>query len=164
MRVYFNPVMKSETDILIYAKLVLPFVSHPLFLSIWVNLTITKWYESSFNIYCFSNYCVPTSLLSLYRLFPYYESVYILYDILVRVFVNTIFDILHCIWYGMQHIPNISIYYILSIKNKVFCICDTDDYGSVSQLFSDFQPLDPYYSPCRTLLSCLHSCMFTDKI
>lgn len=78
----------------IYAKLVAPFVSHPLSLIISVNLTITKWYETSFNIYCFSNYCVPTSLLSLYRLFPCNESVYILYDILVRVFVNTISDIL----------------------------------------------------------------------
>lgn len=140
MRVYFNPVMKSDTDIVLYAKRVAPFVSHPLFLSTQVNLTITKSYETSFNIYCFSSYCVPTPLLSLYRLFPCYESVYILYDSLVRVSVNTISDILSDM--ACSILQNISTYYILSIKYKFFGIC-----------YTDFQPLDPYHILCRTLLS-----------
>lgn len=108
--------------------------------TLYISLTITKWYETSFNIYCFSNYCVPTSLWSLYHLFPCCESVYILYDILVRLFVNTISDILSDM--ACSIFQNISTYYILSIKYKVFCIC-----------YTDFQPLDPYHSPCRTLLS-----------
>lgn len=78
----------------------------------------------------------PDFLLYLYCIFSCYESVYILYDILVRVFVNTISDILSDI--ACSIFQNISTYYILSIKYKVFCICDTDFqplgyYGFVSQ-------------------------------
>lgn len=49
----------------------------------------------------------------------------------------------------MQHIPNISTYYILNIKNKVFCICDTDDYGSVSQLLYRFSTLGSVSQPLQ---------------
>lgn len=49
-----------------------------------------KWCKTSFNIYFFSSHCVPTSLLSLYRLFPCYESVYMLNDILFESLANTI--------------------------------------------------------------------------
>lgn len=40
---------------------------------------------TAFNIYCFSSHCV-IFLLSMYCLLPCYESFYILYDILVRIF------------------------------------------------------------------------------
>lgn len=49
----------------------------------------------------------------------------------------------------MQHIPNISTYYILSNENKVFCICDTDDYGSVSQLLYRFSTLGSVSQPLQ---------------
>lgn len=79
------------------------------------------------------------SRLLYYHLFPCYEAVYILYDIIVRVFVNALFDILSDM--ACSIFQNISTYYILSIKHKVFCICDTDYYGSVLQLLYRFSTL-----------------------
>lgn len=51
-----------------------------------------NWCKTALNIYCFSSYCVLISLLSLFRLFPCYESFYILDVTLFESLVNTISD------------------------------------------------------------------------
>lgn len=84
--VVFQPGLSNDSCILLYVFLVSIYISGLIFFL----SNPYKWCKPSFNIYFFSSHCVPTSLLSLYRLFPCYESVYMLNDILFESLANTI--------------------------------------------------------------------------